>query len=180
MPTQSSFLLGKLLVDSANTQCFCQCINCANISMEKTHPLFEKIINKKHFYSNKTFFLYCLLWANSIFQTSLAFSFVHKEATWSSEVNGVPYFQVVQVLRHLPPIRKLGMDTSEIDLSKTVNKAIQSHSSEKSICPSNFYVQILLVQRTQLLHKEMQCLTDKRSKCHSCPNFWTETVISPL
>lgn len=138
MPTQSSFLLGKLLVDSANTQCFCQCINCANISMEKTHPLFEKIINKKHFYSNKTFFLYCLLWANSIFQTSLAFSFVHKEATWSSEVNGVPYFQVVQVLRHLPPIRKLGMDTSEIDLSKTVNKAIQSHSSEKSICPSNF------------------------------------------
>lgn len=161
-------------MDSANTQCFRQCINCAHISMEKTHPLLENSINKKHFHSCKTFFLYSLLWINSIFQISLAFSFVHKEATWSSEVNGVPYFQAVQVLRHLPSIRKLGMDTSEVDLLKTITKQFSLTAQRKSFALHIFRFKYSSCKEQQLLHKEMQCLTDKRSKCPSCPNFWTE------
>lgn len=125
-------------MDSANTQCFCQCINYVHISMEKPYPLLVNSNNKMHFYNNKTFLLYCLLWVNSILQISLAFSFVHKEATWSSEVNGVPYFQAVQVLRHLPPIRKLGMDTSEVDLLKTITKQFNLTAQRRAL-PFNFF-----------------------------------------
>lgn len=56
------------------------------------------------------------LWARASWGQAITFSGVSEQPTRPSKLHHIPNLQAIQVLRHLPPLRKFGVHTLQIDL----------------------------------------------------------------